>query len=222
MAVFSAITGGRAARRAARAQERASERAIGTQREFLDLLRPGIEIGDEARETLAGALGLRGESAQRDFFTNFEDDPGFQRAVDFGTENILGQRAALGGLRSGGTLRAVQEFGQTAQLGAFQNRLGNLFRLAGGGQAALGQAGGAFGNISGLQQGIGQAQAGGIIGAQNALTGGVQNTLNLASFAAGGGFGGGGLFGGQGAFGGRAANPLARGGTLGFVGGSLF
>jgi hypothetical protein len=63
-----------------------------------------------------------------------------------------------------------------------------------------------------LQQGIGQAQAGGIIGAQNALTGGVQNTLNLASFAAGGGFG---SFGGGG-----QTNPLARGGTLGFLGGA--
>ena len=186
MAFVSAITGANAARDAARAQERGAEQAADVQREFIDLLRPSIGRGDEAGELQAQALGLRGPEAQRSFFQNFQFDPGFQSALDVSNEAIIERQNALGLRGSGGTLQQISQNTADRTLNqAFGQRLNQLGGVSGAGQTAIGQAQPGFSGISNALFQGGQARASGFINQQNALNQGIQNTLDLASFAAG-------------------------------------
>lgn len=108
----------------------------------LDFLGADIDAGDTARTSLLAALGLSGVDAQRDFFGNFQNDPGFQASLDAGLEAVETSAAARGGLFSGGTAQSLFDFGQRNQLGAFQDRLDRLTGLSNlGSQARTNAAG---------------------------------------------------------------------------------
>lgn len=73
--------------------------------------------------------------------TPFEVSPGYQFAQDEGMRAILANRATRGALNSGGTLRAVQQYGQGLANQEYGNYLSRLSGLATMGQnAAAGQA----------------------------------------------------------------------------------
>ena len=127
--------------------------------------------------------------------TAFAETPGQQFLRERQERSLLRSAGAIGGLGGGNIRTALQEqaFGRSAtQLGEFQNRLA---ALTGGGQTAtagLAQLGGqTAGQISGLLQAGGQAQASGILGAQQAGAQLGQQVLGAGLGAAAGG----GLFG---------------------------
>lgn len=182
----------------------------------------------------------------------FTASPDYQFALDQGTQAMQRSAAAGGTLISGGQLKAGQEFGQglaTQQYGNYYNRLLSLAQL--GQTAAAGQAntatttGGQIGNTltnagaqvgntlsnAGAQvgntiQAQGQANASGIVGSANAISGGLSSATSSLSTAAllsrlggGGGtslssyvnnpsYGGGNPLSGD-AYGGSANNPLS-------------
>ncbi len=82
--------------------------------------------GTAAHDQLSSALGVRGVDAQQSYFDQFQNDPGFQSALQFGLDQVSQQKSQAGLLKSGGAAGALFERGQRAQLGSFQDRLRNL------------------------------------------------------------------------------------------------
>ena len=183
----SAGVGALSSRSAAKAQSRAAGQAADLQREQferqMELQAPFREVGLRALNKLEGA------SEYTPFgMAQFQADPGYGFRFDQGQKALERSAAARGGLISGNTGGALQQFGQGLASQEYQNafnryqaerqaRLGPLQSLAGVGQTsinALGQAGQNY--ASGMGEAIGaggQARASGYMGAANAIGGGV-------------------------------------------------
>jgi hypothetical protein len=115
-------------------------------------------------------------------FSRFMDSPdyGFRRSE--GERGIGNSFAARGGAASGNALRALTEFNSNLAAGEFGNWFNRRMGLAGMGQQATGAVGNA-GNqtanaMMGLQQGIGDSRASGVMGAANSITGAVNSGMN--------------------------------------------
>ena len=150
--------------------------------ESIGYLAPYEETGRDSNELLADALGVNGPDAQARYFSNFQLDPGYLAERDAGVAAVDQSAASGGSLRSGGTLKALQEYGQRFMRQSFLDRLSGLSGLGGQGlRAAGGQAdirmGGAR-DLAGIQSDIGTARASGIVGAANARTAGSTNLFN--------------------------------------------
>jgi hypothetical protein len=120
-------------------------------------------------------------------------DPGYQFRLQQGQEATNRMANMGGGMISGNALRGAQDYTQglaSTEYGKafdrFQTNRTNIYNtlagIAGLGQNAYNtsaQTGTqAAGNIGGTISNLGAAQAGGTVGAANALTGGLQNTAN--------------------------------------------
>lgn len=185
---ISGITGANASKRAANAQRAAAGEAIRTQREAKDQaisgFRPFVKEGQEAltglRSGLEGVQNLVSDpNAQRDFITN---NPFFEALAKRSRDDLFANQAARGKLGSGGTAEALQNslvlLGSDLLNQNINQRLNvntQFQNLANSGlSAASGQANtlmGAATNIGNFQTQAGNAQAAGIIGAQNARQG---------------------------------------------------
>lgn len=202
--------GGSAATDAASIQAQATQAGIGEQRRQFDItqgnLDPFLQAGTGALQTQQALLGQLGPEAAAAAQAQFMAAPGQQAAQERAQKNLLQNAAATGGLGGANTRTALVQQGvdfSNLQFGDFQNRLAGL---SGTGQTAatnLGQLGGqTASNISGLLQAGGQAQASGILGAQQANAGLAGQVLGtgLGAAAGGGLFGStaAGLFGGSG------------------------
>lgn len=167
------------------AQEDASKRAASLERQRLALLMPFVNSGTRGLEQFEANIGQQPSYA--DILAGIEQDPGYQYQLEQGMNAIQGSAAARNNLLSGRTLRGLTEFGQqlgtsyadqayNRELGAFQNEQNQLQALMQGGLAAGGQPS----QLPQLALAGGQAQAAGITGAANALTGTLSN-LYLAN-----------------------------------------
>lgn len=166
-------------------QDDASKRAARLERQRLALLMPFVNAGTRGLEQFEANIGQQPSYA--DILAGIEQDPGYQYQLEQGVNAIQGSAAARNNLLSGRTLRGLTEFGQqlgtgyadqayNRELGAFQNRQNQLLSLMQGGQSAAG----AQSSLPQLALAGGQAQAAGITGAANALTGTLSN-LYLAN-----------------------------------------
>jgi hypothetical protein len=172
----AAKTQANAANQAADLQQQQFERQI-------ELQAPFREVGLRALNKLEGA------SEYTPFgMDQFQADPGYGFRFSQGQKALERSAAARGGLISGGTGGALQQFGQGLASQEYQNafnryqaerqaRLGPLQSLAGVGQTsvnALGQAGQNYASGMGEALGAGaQARASGYMGAANAISGGI-------------------------------------------------
>lgn len=105
--------------------------------------------------------------------------PGYQFRMNQGLQGVERSAAARGGLNSGGTLRALQRYGEglaASEYGDFANRLASLIGL---GQTAA-TTSGQFGQQTGANIGQGLANIG------NARASGYANTGNIWGNAIGG------------------------------------
>jgi hypothetical protein len=179
--------GAASSRSAAKSQERAAGQAADLQREQFDRQ---IELQAPYREAGYRALNkLEAASEYTPFgMAQFQADPGYGFRFDQGQKALERSAAARGGLISGNTGGALQQFGQGLASQEYQNafnryqaerqsRLGPLQSLAGVGQTsvnALGQAGQNYASGMGEALGAGaQARASGYMGAANAIGGGI-------------------------------------------------
>jgi hypothetical protein len=228
----SAAIGAASSRSAAKTQARAAGQAADLQREQFDRT---MEMQAPFREVGLRALNkLEAASEYTPFgMAQFQADPGYGFRFEQGQKALERSAAARGGLISGNTGGALQQFGQGLASQEYQNafnryqtersaRLNPLQSLAGVGQTsvnALGQAGQNYATGMGEALGAGaQARASGYMGAANAIGGGIgqymgyqqnQATNSLLDRAlrdrnAGVGYGGGG--GGGGGY----QNPYGR------------
>lgn len=184
---FTGQTGADAAIAAALQQAQLGQQAIGQERtslgRFNALLDPFEQSGQGALGKAQGLFGNLG-------FSKIAQDPAFQAQADRNTQNVLNRASAGGRVGAGGTVTDIRD--STARLGSdflSQQRGDLLTRLQGGQQAAAQQANQQIGSgqrISDILTGIGNAQAAGAVGAQNARSGGTQNVLGLLATLLGG------------------------------------
>ena len=131
----------------------------------------------------------------RDFgMKDFQQDPGYAFRMSEGLKALDRQAAARGGLISGAALKGAQRYGQEAAsqeyTNAFNryqtnraNQLNPLETLMGRGQTSANQVGNAAGNYAQgageAYMGAGNARASGYMGGANALTGAINQGLNM-------------------------------------------
>lgn len=191
---FLGFTGGTDAPiEAARIQAGGAERGIEEQRRQFDVLQdlfaPQVEAGDLARQQQLALLGLGGEGAQQEAFGQFAESPGQQFIRQRQQRALVRNASAIGGLGGGNIRTALQEQAAGFASQDFGNQFNRLSSLTGGGQTAAGNLG-QFGqststNIANLLGQQASAQAGGVLGAQQARTQQSQNILGALSTAAG-------------------------------------
>lgn len=155
---------------------------------------PWMNVGAGATYTLGQLTGTGsgGQTNQLPDYSSFYNSPDFKFAQQQGEQGIERGANARGINVSGGTLRDLSSFNSglaTQQYGNYYNRLMGLSQMGqnaatGLGNLAVGQATNATNAATGIgntTMGIGQAQASGIVGGSNAVTGaigsGVQNSL---------------------------------------------
>jgi len=191
---------------AANAQFRASQMGIEEQRRQFDtlqkLLAPYVQAGTGALSGQQALLGLSGTDAQQQAIAGIQNSPQFSALQQTGTNSILQNASATGGLRGGNTQAALAQFSPQllSQLIDQQySRLGGLTSLGQNAAAGTGNAGMATGNnIANLLGQQGSAQAGAALNAGNAQAGlyrGIGSLAgNLMGYSGfGGGFSGGGF-----------------------------
>lgn len=161
---------------AAQAQQNADNSAINTQQSTLgninNIWGTQQNLGQNAQTQLGAALGTSGQPAD---FSNFYNQPGYQFAVQQGTQAIQRQAASMGNAYTPNTAEAVGQYVTGTASQNYNNYISQLMGAAGLGNSANQglqtsnlQTGA---NISQLQQNIGQAQASGVTGAANAVGG---------------------------------------------------
>lgn len=144
----------------------AAENIRAGSREASQLIQPFIDPGVKANQAVFDALGQGAPGAQQEQFENFLSSTGFQARLKAGSQAITGNRASVGLLNSGSTLKRLEEFGQNEAQGQFSNFLSLLGGVAGRGLTA---AGGAANALIGANVPAAQAELGG----QSALQSGI-------------------------------------------------
>ena len=197
-----AIEGKKAVGQASGAQASAASEGIAEQRRQFDaiqkLLQPYTEAGPGALAGQQAFLGLKGPEAERAAIERIQGGETFQALSKQGEEALLQRASATGGLRGGNIQGALAQF-RPALLSSLieqqYSRLGGLSEMGQRSAAGVGAAGMSTGaNVANLLGRKGQAEAGGILGEQGALTGGLGKAFGAIDRAGGLGklFGGGG------------------------------
>ena len=123
-----------------------------------------IGQGTNAGSAIASLLGLNGGQAQTQGFDNWRKSTGYRFGMNQGMDAITGSAAAKGLLNSGGTLKAMNTFGQDYASTKYGDYLGQLSGLLDSGLTGAGILGGA-GNVSNsMSKGTSSKGAGGFIG----------------------------------------------------------
>lgn len=192
--LLGGVLGSRAADRAAEAQQRAAEAQLRYARETRDLMRgdlqPWRQQGQNALNMYAAELMGTGP-------TQFQQTQDYRFGLDQGTDAVQASAAARGGLYSGATLQALNQYGQdygSQRRGQWMNQLAGL---SGQGQsAAAGQGAAAMqalGYSNNALSAMGNAQAAGSIGGANAWQDAIGNAVGAWGYMQGQGGGQGGL-----------------------------
>lgn len=113
---------------------------------------PWVDSGKNANTMYGNALGLNGADGNAAATSAFQTGPGYQFALDQGTQAALRGASAAGMLNSGNTLTALNDYGQGQANQEYGSWLDRLNGVSGQGlQAAGGQASG-YGALSDLYQ----------------------------------------------------------------------
>lgn len=156
--------------------------AIGVQNQTLgninNLFTPQTTLGNNAMNTLDSTLGVNGQPAN---YNNFLNMPGYQFAVQQGTQALQRQAAASGSAYTPNTGAAIGQYVTGTAMQDYNTYISQLQNAAGLGAQANNTLSGANltvgGNISQLLQNSGMAQASGV----SAASGAIGNFLNQNS-----------------------------------------
>ena len=201
LGVAGSVIGGqqanRGASKAADAQVQAAQLGVEENRRQFDLvqtlLKPYVEGGTAAFKQQQNLLGLGGATSQQQAIGALQSSPFFQAQLNQGTNAILQNASATGGLRGGNVQGALSQFAPQLLQQTYQNQLANLGGLAGAGLGAATGTGNAAQNAAAqnaqLFGNMGQAQAGAYLAR-------AQNNQNMVGslFGMAGNILGGGLF----------------------------
>ncbi len=165
---------------AAKAQKQAARVQQKQFQETKASLQPYMGVGEKALGLYGNSVGLNGLDAQKDFFNNFESDPGWQASQDYATRGIENLNAMRGkGTMSGNLIAGLGDYLQKNKLDAFKTRQSQIGGLVDTGKSAATALGGigqasAAGQASSLAN-AGYYQGAGFQNATNSLNSGIQN-----------------------------------------------
>lgn len=158
-----------------------------TRQNFTDslaALQPSITAGNTARDAQLGLLGLPGGNS--DAIDLFRRSPGYTAGLNAGRDAITGSAAAGGRLFSGGTVKALDRFGQNYADQQFGNYYDRLSGLSGAGNTATGTAvnlgTNTANNLSDLAINEGQAKGSSYVNWGNQIGSGIQNLADLYAY----------------------------------------
>lgn len=202
---------------AANTQANAANQASAVQQQMynqnVQRLSPWVGAGTNALDNLTGLMGSNGANglATSPFTAaQFHQSPGYQWALQQGSQAVANQASAMGGVNSGNTLKALTNYGQglanqqyQTALQNYQNWQNQIYNMnagiantganAAGMTAGLGAA--TANQIGSNLIGAGNARAAGQVGSANAWGSALGNIGQLGMYAAmrgrGGGYGGG-------------------------------
>lgn len=149
-------------------------------------LQPFTQAGQASLGNLSSLLGNNGANQA----SMYQESPGYQWQLGQGTQAITNSAAAMGGVNSGNTLKALQSYGQGLANQDFNQWLGNTYNMNMG-MANMGQSsaagtanlGASAANTMGQNTiGAGNAQAAGQVGAANAYGNALGSIGNLAMY----------------------------------------
>lgn len=199
-AIGGAIINSNAADSAADQQAQAAREANALQKQMYDQSRADAEPWRAAGGRALS--GMENADFQRDFTAaDFQQDPGYQFRMQEGQKALERSAAARGGLQTGGTLKALAQYGQNFASNEYQNaynrfnadrdrRFGRLNSLAGMGQNAVSglmNANQNYANQAGANiTGAGNAAAASTIAGANAWNSGISSIGNIAGDTAAG------------------------------------
>lgn len=176
-----------ATNKAANTQAQAAQSGINEQQRQFDaiqkLLSPYVQSGTGALSSQNDLLGLNGDQAQQQAISGIQSGAQFQALNKTGSDAILSNAAATGGLRGGNVQGALANNSQNILNSLIQQRFSNLGSLSSLGQnaaAGVGNAGQNMANqVAGLYQQQGAAQAGAQLANNpwNAINNGLGNGL---------------------------------------------
>lgn len=203
---------------AAEAQNKGILAGISTQQQTMgninNLFSTQTATGNNAFTQLGNLQGLNGAAPD---YSGFENTPGYQFALQQGTNAIRSAAASNGSAYTPNTLANIGQFVTGTASQNYNNYVSQLLQTAGLGSSANNTLAGANlttgGNISQLQQNSGNAQASGVAGSSSAIGGLLSSLL--------GGSNGSGLVGALGKLVGGGANSSGTSNILNGSG-SLF
>jgi hypothetical protein len=150
---------------------------------------------EDSQRVVSGGRDAGGNQLAAPDYSAFYQSPDYQFRMGQGLNAVQGSAAAQGGLYSGNALRSINDYAQGTAAGEFGNYVNRQLALAGMGQAATTQAGGAAmqtgANVGNLLMNQGNARASGIMGQSNAIVGGANDLASIYGAWRGGYFGGG-------------------------------
>lgn len=156
MSLFTSAVNAFSSQKASKAQKRAADAARGTlEKQYAETrsdFAPERAAGTTALSRLSDAYGFNGDAGRTAATADFRADPGYQYALNQGTEQAQTSAAARGMLGSGGTLKAIQDRGMNLADQGFSNYLSRLRDTVGIGQQAK-TTGAQVGAQSAAQQG---------------------------------------------------------------------
>ncbi|WP_064534840.1 hypothetical protein, partial [Acinetobacter baumannii] len=160
--VIGAITGSnkqaKAAQQAANQQYESTKYASDQQREMFDELRkdqqPYMQAGSDALKQLMGGMGADGRFMQTYIGQDIYNDPSYKFRLNQGLDAVQSGAAAQGGLLSGATQKALNNYAQDFASQEYQNaysrfnadqtnQYNRLYNLVGLGQSAAAGVGNA-------------------------------------------------------------------------------
>lgn len=196
--VASALIGGHAAKKAGQAQSDAAQAGIDEQKREFDLTQanemPWITGGKSALGGQLDLIGLNGNDKQQSAINALLGGPEYSSLYRSGTQAILNNASATGGLRGGNTEHSLANFGSDLLAQLIQQQFSNLSGISGLGASVAGNLGAlgaqnanSIANLLGQQ---GAAKAGGIIGGAQGWAGalgGLTGFLQTPGLFGGGG-----------------------------------
>lgn len=145
--ILGGITGGKGAEKAAKAQAAAQQASLAEQQRQFNItqqnFQPYQQAGTEALGGVQNLTGLNGNDAQQAAIDALKASPGFQSLFKQGSDTILQNASATGGLRGGNTQNSLANFGANTLATTIQQQLANLGGLVSTGAGATGQLAGA-------------------------------------------------------------------------------
>lgn len=194
--MYSSKQAGKAAKTQAASADRASQIQQENFEQTREDLMPYKQAGDTALSQLMGQMTPDGYFNQTYTGQDIYSDPSYQFRLQQGQNAIQSSAAAQGGLLSGATLKALQNYGQESASQEFSNaynrfnadqtnRYNRLSNLVGIGQNAAAQVGNAGAQtaqaVANNTMAGANALAAGQIGSANAWTNGAQQLGSLAT-----------------------------------------
>lgn len=187
-----------AGNKAADAQRLSAQQGIDQQdkrfAQVQQILAPYVNAGNKAVDAQGNLIGLNGTDVQQKAIDDLQNGPQFTAMLKQGTDSILQNASATGGLRGGNTQNALAQFSPNLLAQLIQQQYDNLGGLTSIGQnaaAMTGNAGMQTGNaITNLLQQQGAASAGALLN-EGKQTSNMWNSVNSGI----------GMYGGMGGFG---------------------